>query len=781
LSLPKFIYFLTEKDGRTRQVVNGVVTSLTQPKALPNAPDGNQEIAIGWERSPMYHGNIRNFSIPLGFVTDGATILRNDFYKFNLDRELYLLVKRLTYETNTIALTYKEFYKQLYKGQLDFATAVDDQGGYRFNIGIMEGGLQSQLKANESTSYELPFDLDAKNITMDGVVVQQNARFLNPAVTLNTNQYIMPISFISAETYQNSSVAFFTSQFEDYPGGPLYNFSLSENYFLRTTATVTVRIRGTIGVTHAGSYQFWIAGSSNTAIDPTNYPAEPGLYWMDTAAGLGETSVFTFDLTLDLPADEKLYFYTNHPFDTEDIYTDTDIFVEFLYRAPETNIKGFTLYDAARKLTEKITGSADNFESDFLQDLVADFGSEIILTSGDGVRSIDGAALKTNWREFWKFADTVLSAEMTITDKIRIAKRIEAYQPESVTPAIELGDIKGLKVTPAVDQMYTSVKVGHAEPKADDVNGKFAFNGHFIFNTPVKAITDKQLDLQTNYKADPFEIDATRANYDGKTTTDKDTDNDTFALAVQPAADSDSFDTLATFQAVGAPFTAEPLLSISAGLPELRAGMKIRITGSALNDQDLTIKSAGGWFFGQLIITNEPLVDELNVNITIEILEGQLYELDRDIAVTQLITPTDVVTEIKESLFNVRLSPKRILLRNASTIAGGLVQYAPGSLVFADANRNKELIAGGIIEKADVLITALGAPMFLPTYFEFDVISPVDMPAILEENPNPVFAFTWKDERYTGFFIRGGIALNDLEEQTFKLLACPDNNLLNLI
>jgi hypothetical protein len=35
--------------------------------------------------------------------------------------------------------------------------------------------------------------------------------------------------------------------------------------------------------------------------------------------------------------------------------------------------------------------------------------------------------------------------------------------------------------------------------------------------------------------------------------------------------------------------------------------------------------------------------------------------------------------------------------------------------------------------------------------------------------------------RYTGFFIRGGIALNDLEEQTFKLLACPENDLLPLI
>jgi hypothetical protein len=55
------------------------------------------------------------------------------------------------------------------------------------------------------------------------------------------------------------------------------------------------------------------------------------------------------------------------------------------------------------------------------------------------------------------------------------------------------------------------------------------------------------------------------------------------------------------------------------------------------------------------------------------------------------------------------------------------------------------------------------------------------MVEVLDADPNPAFSFIWNDITYEGFFIRGGIALNDLEEQTFKLLAEPTTDFLNLI
>lgn len=768
MSLKKFLYFITERDGRSRQIVNDVVTSLSAKKPLAQAPDGNQDISIGWERSPTYYGNIRNFSLLLGFVMDGAKILRNDFYKFSTDRELWLLVKRLTYEwTDT---TFKEYYKQLYKGQLDFATASDDQGGYRFNIGIMEGGLQRLLKANEATTYEIPFDIDAKNVRMDGMYINGNFRwFISPYEPLSDGYVGM---FQLNNENPIPGLAIFDVQQLQTGGAP---GAETLEYFAETTQDIAgVNITGQII-------------DLNTLGSPG--PLSVTLYVYNRVS---ETLRLTIDLTPDDPYPENYNLIID---ETIDLLEGDRLFLKSAsVFAGESNlqltakskplpsvIRGFTLYDTGKKLIEKITGSADNFESTLLLNLVSNFGREIILTSGDGVRGISNASLKTSWADYWKFVNVVLMTEMTITDKIRIEERMNAYRTEAQgNTAVELDEIKDLKVTPAIDLKGTSVKVGHQDQQVDDTNGKFDFNGFMIFSTSVKGIPDKQIDLQSSYKASPYEIEQTRANYEGKTTTDKETDNDVFALAVTPDPVT-SFTSTVTFESDGTPFApGQPLMNITAPTPVIAAGMKIRITGSTLNDKDFTVKSATPWFFGQLVVTNESIATEGVVNVTIEILEGQYYDLDRSIAITQLSDP-DVDTDTKDSVFNVALSPKRILLKHAPWLAGGLVNYAPGDLIFTSANRNKELIAGGITEKANVSVASLGSPMFLPYYFEFDVTSPVDMVEILEVTSNPIFAFTWKDTRYTGFFIRGGIALNDLEEQTFKLLACPDNDLLPLI
>lgn len=766
MSLPKFLYFITEKDGRTRQLINGVVTSLNNPKPLPQAPDGNQEISIGWERSQLYRGNIRSFGLELGFVGEGGTILRNDRYKYNLDRELYLLIKRLTYEwTDT---TFKEYYKQLYKGQFDFSTANDDQGGYRFNIGLMEGGLHRLLKANESTVYEMPFDLDAKNILMDGMYIEGTYRWTLPESGSESIAYVGMYELPNDNTIPG--LAIFTVQEEEHVDLPDAN---STQYFAEATQDipdvvisgeiVNLNPSGSSGALNMRMYVYnVISNTVRISVDLTPDDPYPGNYTLP------------INQTLDLLKGDRVFLFRTTQF------SESNLQLSAKSKALSSYIKGFTLYDVGRKLTEKITGNADDFDSTLLADLLTNFGSEIILTSGDGVRGITNAALKTSWKDFYKFVDVMLMTQMTITDKIRIFDRITAYQPVAVKPVISLGEIKNLKVTPAIDELFTSIKVGHQDQQVDDTNGKFDFNGNMVFTTPIKSIPDKQLDLQSPYKASPFEIEQTRANYEGKTTTDKSTDNDVFAIAALKAG-GDTFDSTSTFDPTGGFLYTDNLISLVAGVPVLRPGMKIRITNATNpdNNKDYTIANQASWFFGQLIQTNEAITAETGAVITVEILEGQVYNLDRDIAITQLSVP-DADAEVKESIYNVRLSPKRILLRHATWIAGAMHGYT-GELVFSSANRNKELIAGGIIEKANVSILSLGSPMFIPQYFEFDLTSPINMPEELENDPNPNYGFPWKNSEYAGFFIRGGIALNDLEETTFKLLATPDNDLLPLI
>lgn len=755
---------MVELDGRVRQVQNGVVTSLNNPKPLPNAPDGSMDITIGWERSED-HGTQVNYSLPLGFVFDGYKILGNDFYKFNRDRVLDLVAKRLTYE-NT-ATTFKEYYKFFYKGRLDFSSGVDFKDERKITMNIMQGGVFRQMKAKESMDIEIPFDLDAKNVQMDGMFIVGTFRWLFPEDFFQNMKYPAMVGLNNDNPIPG--LGFFDVQKAGVASLNPTNETIS--YFAETTQDISaVRLTGTlVNITFSfAELNIWLQ-IYNTVSDTTRLQID--LAPDDTYP---QNTNLIIDETFDLLKGDRLFIRIGDSLSFVDI-KESFLQLEGKSKPTASVIRGFTVYDLGRKLVEKITGNADNFESTFLQT------QDVILTSFDGVRALPNAAIKTNWRDYKKFVDTQFMTEVTLSDtKVIIEERLQAYKPESMLAPIELGEVKNLKISDAEDKIFTSIKVGNENAETNDTNGKYDFTSVAIWDTPIESVADKQLDLQSPYKASPYEIEQTRANYEGKTTTDKETDNQTVALKVLPEG-NDSFNTLATFAADGTPIApGQPLISIVSQAVIIREGMKIKITGSVSNNADYTVKSATTWFFGQLIVTNEALVNEAGVNIAIEILEGQYYILDRTIPVTQLSNP-DVDQVVKDTVYNVFFSPKRMLLRHSAWLAGLFYGYETNKLVLSSQQRNKELIAGGITEKSDINVSSFGAPMFLPKNIEFDTIYPVDLPELYDTEPNRSFAIERDNVRIVGFNMRTGFALNDLEEQTYKLLLTPDNDLLSLI
>jgi hypothetical protein len=237
---------------------------------------------------------------------------------------------------------------------------------------------------------------------------------------------------------------------------------------------------------------------------------------------------------LNLVAGDRLFLRSSSAFQGE-----SELRLVAKSKAASSYISGYTLYQLGRKLTELITGDANDFESSLLQN------TNIVITSGDGVRSIADAAIKTTWKDFKKACNAYLMTMVQISDKARIEGRAVAFDTTVVhTP---LGEVKDVKITPAIDLMATTIKVGHKEQQVDDTNGKFDFNGYQVYKTPVERIPAKELDLTSPWKASPYEIEQTRANYEGKTTTDKDTDNDLFAIATIPNDDYNIREKVAIF------------------------------------------------------------------------------------------------------------------------------------------------------------------------------------------------------------------------------------------
>lgn len=761
------LYFLTEEDGRCRQIVNKVVVSLNKKTPLPNNPIGSADISILWERNLTYWGINRNFGLPDAYVTDGGTILRNDYYKFNIDRKLFLLIKRLVCEVD--AVNYKIYYRQLYKGELDFSTFEDDPGERKVTINIMEGGISKLLKANENTKFSIPFDEDAVNVLLDGVFLYKTANYiLIPDLEIDNTNYAQfsfaPFAFINAEG-SAAGVAFFSQELENVNALSFADKLQSTNFFAQAGesngSTIDLHITGVIEFQCTkqdvhNNLKMRFLRSNQTIVNQNDYELFNDLDLVE-----GQVYTHNIDITIPLQPGERCYleeFLGNTGVDTKFKFTaNSKLSCAFKYRSPATTIKAFKPYDLYKKLCLKLGLVETQIASDLLK------ASTIFITCGNAIRGLPNSAIITSMADFFKAFHVYLAVALDNSqnqNQLNCLLRTDIF---NTTDPIELGPVRDLKVTAATNLQYSSIKIGHADQNIDDVNGKFDFNGWHIYTTPIKRSTQQQ-DLQSPYKAGPYEITIIKENLDGKTTTDNDNDNSVYAIDCKLSQE----DVTATVD-----FTDDPdnIMYAPAGISFV-AGQKIRITGSlAGNDKEYTIVSVGSIFSTQIVVLNQLLIPEIGVSVLIEFLTGQVYELDRS------VIPDSGVPD-PDSIFNVRLRVSELFKKHYSWTKSWLYNY-DGQIIKAEsANSNKDLIVAGVKDYKDINIDDMGERIFIPDYLECTAISPIDL---TEKDQNKAFAIEWENVRYLGYNFKSGLAPVSRAVQVFKLLSAIENDRESLI
>lgn len=764
------LFFFVEGDGRVRQIVNGVVTSLGTKTSLPQAPIGSQDIAIGWERSSELFGNIRNFSLPLGFVMDAAKILRNDAYKLNIDRELYLLILRYVSEIDSTY--YKNYYKYLYKGQLDFSTFEDKQGEGIVEIGIMEGGLNKLLKSGGSIQYAIPFDEDSIKIKLDGIDIEKQASYvLADGFEISNSVYggfwWAPFSLIGQDG-SGSGVAFLTQNIESTNSLSFSDKLLSNNWAAQASSTNS----GSVVVNISGKIMYRCTDN-----DPGQFFKMRFLKSTQTTGNQNDYELFSeipvanqihthdIDIDISLQPSERLYlegFLGTPGVDLKiEFLAESKMTMKFKNKADTTYIDAYTPYVFYKKLCVKLGIPIDAAISELLSKCT------YTITCGDAIRGLPGSEIKTTMSDFFKSYNVYLMAGLGVqNDQIVLEERNFFFKKDSVAAATELGEAKNMVIKPALDQLFSSIKIGHAEQNIDDVNGKFDFNGYHIYSSPIKVI-DRQIDLQSRYKAGPYEIEITRLNLEGKVTTDNSNDNDVFvidAVLNKPKIESVLLSFISSGNYIVFPIN-----------PKIVAGQKFRITGTASNNNVYTVLSVEDLGSTQTVYTDILIsVAEFTVIASLEWITGQVFDLDRSVLVTDGVPSP-------ESIFNVRLSPDRLLTTHFPWLKSFLYNYDTEKLKFESSNRNSSLVAGGLIQKRDININDMGASIALPYYLEFETRVPSDLVDSLETDPNRCFATNWEHVRWTGFLMNAGIAPNTYAEQTYKLLMTSENDPKKLI
>jgi len=156
-------------------IANGKIVLKNKPYLLEFSPEGWDGIAVQNILNRRYWGIDRSVSVPLSYVQDGAKILKHILLNKGIEESVYLVIAKQEIDY-TPGVSYGYWYKQIYRGEVDFSTY--DHSGVKVTCNTLEDGLPKYLKANENTTYELPMNVaDAIFVKMDGIKLHESINY----------------------------------------------------------------------------------------------------------------------------------------------------------------------------------------------------------------------------------------------------------------------------------------------------------------------------------------------------------------------------------------------------------------------------------------------------------------------------------------------------------------------------------------------------------------------------------------------------------------------------
>lgn len=288
---------------------------------LFSTPDGWLQTNIKYARSKAYGGVIRSLTLPIKYVLQGAYLVRREFYKYGL----LARVNQYIYKQDPATW----LYVQLFFGKIDFSKWSDEPTGVTVNL--TENNINVQVAAFADVEYAIPLNVNttARNawiasrgydpmvdILLTPLQLEETADLIfNTSPDFRMNAFFE----MSIADYQQMSVnasvqnvGFFQQGHPTFANLPNYFFkSQIDNNKIRIHSPlnpvtgdlipggVQTSINGPSGG-GTGQYQFNIYKQDGTLLKT--------LAQSPPVVGTVEFT-FSFDFSLQLNKDDKLYFY----------------------------------------------------------------------------------------------------------------------------------------------------------------------------------------------------------------------------------------------------------------------------------------------------------------------------------------------------------------------------------------------------------------------------------------------------------------------------------------
>jgi len=501
LGNPEFRYYLTYNSIKTEIIF------------LPQGWDKNSK--VNYTRDNEYFGVIHAWGLPLDFVYDGARILRQAYYSKGIQAGVGIDVEKL----NPTTLQYDTSFS----GDIDFSGAKDN--GVVFSTTLMQGGASEALKSRDAIKYELLLTgSDVVNMILPGVEFNEESTSIFQPFTGNDQRYI-PASEIATTSFQSGFIDVQEVIRQEVNDG---SFSTSDNWFVQANRSVNINVSGNMsglfsrvpGAT--AGFQILVKDNSNNTIA--------------TLFSSGDTSLvvpfeFTFNNDFTLSNGQRLFFYlrVNGIGNAQQIQLGTGEFtVNYIAVSDPSPCKGLKGIDLLKRLAVKMGISSELADSYLMR---SGRWANLIFTSGDAIREIDGAKIKTTFKELFQCFNGIDDAGAGLENGVlRIENGNYFTRPLEI---LDVGEVSKCEIEPAETYMMSGFKIGYKDGNTDDIDGKQEYNSGQIWQTPITRVQTVK-DWVSPYRADQYGIEKIRTEYNVKKTAkgtyDTGSDNDTFIV-----------------------------------------------------------------------------------------------------------------------------------------------------------------------------------------------------------------------------------------------------------
>lgn len=492
------------------------------------SPDEWNNNVLNWTRSIDNAETLVKYTTSFTFIKEDAGYLRDCYEDTGVFSKVKFIIEQYDYNEFT--------YKPYYSGDIDFYSY--ERNKHKVSIVTTDIGYRASVMANLDTTYEIKPPVFSDFVRYDRLDLR-NAIKLMCDINMGESYgifHLYPYTF-------NYSDEIVTHVFQVQNVNEKNSINMDhDSWFAKATRGVTI----SIGL----KYNITIKPRSLSTGDPTvsiifyiedeSNNAERLVVASHTFSSVKDVYTFSGSYELNgrhINRGDKLYFAIESSPQLWSDYirtnSDSSTIISMTYDAKSEiskDIYGMRPLALLKELLNKATGGKYNT----IKSSALSTGeiSKMLITSGDLIRDIENAKIKTSLKDFFQAMKSMFGLSYTF----RVIDGIETMEVEHMnyfysrtTMITEVGDINELSEKVKDNSIYNKLKIGYDDQTYDEVNGKKEFNTtlEFAIETDHEG---KELNLISPYRADMYGIEFTLIDYEQKETTDAESDNDVFIM-----------------------------------------------------------------------------------------------------------------------------------------------------------------------------------------------------------------------------------------------------------